>query len=158
MILVAGFVSLWASVFAIPWGMYVATTSPRFPAYERQVEAELAAATAGRDSPSIVGPGDAWIFMPLFTLFIGGVYTAGVVTTRLLSQWRRDVALVVALVFGLGCMCGALLSLREVAHALRWGLAVQAIGALLATLGLMCGAIGAVQCCRPASQSSRDAC
>lgn len=152
---IAGFFLIWASVVIIPLGTHLQTQAPGFPEYERQVFARIAAAHPGRD----LGPGMAfafaWPFTTGFCVFIGLLYSGGVLVVRRLVQWKRDDGLLVAGAFGLGCLAGALLGLGEAMESFRCGFAVLGLGYILSAAGLGVGAIGLVGSCRTRHSSRR---
>jgi len=155
MLLVTGFVCLWASVVIIPCGMYLATKSSNFPEYERHVMAELSA--SGPDSPGLFGPDAAWFFAIFFCLLIGLLFTYGVAIVHGLTLWKRRVGLLAAGVFGIGCFVGSLFSIRCAFESLQWGFLVEGLSGLLSACGLACGAIGTFRSCRTLSFGVRRA-
>jgi hypothetical protein len=152
----AGFVLLWLSVVVIPLGTRFQTESLPFAEYERRAIADTVAANSGF-KPHAGFLAFAWPFAGCFCLFIGLLFSGGVLVVRCLAQWDRTMGLLAAVVFGLGCHAGTLLGFKEAVDSFHWGFVVLGMGYLLSAAGLAFGAAGAIlhAFCLPPGSAAR---
>ena len=80
-----------------------------------------------------------------FYLGIAMMFTAGAVVVHVMNLWKRDVGLLAAGAFGIGCLFGAVIGIAECASGFGWGFNALAVGYLMATEGLILGTIGLVR-------------
>ena len=138
--LLVGFMLVWMSVFVLPIGTYYKLTSPQYmewAAIEMQPEALRA--------QMIFGKSEDVSFTFCFYLGIAMIFTAGTIVVHVMNLWRRDVGLLAAGAFGIGCLFGAVLGIAECASGFGWGFNALGVGYLMATAGLILGAIGLVR-------------
>ena len=141
-----GLVLIWASVAAITAGTHLQARSPRFDEFRLATIGEL-------NGP---GPGEglnpagrmaleltmSWQFGCCFSGFFALLFTAGLLTTQAVRRWHRDLALVAAGAFALGCVAGAMMGVGEAVRNFVWGFVTLGVGFLLASAGLGFGGLG----------------
>ena len=141
---IAGLVLIWASVAAISVGTHLQTLSPQFEAAIREQTGpgpEERLNPAGRMALEL---SFTWQFGCCFSGFFALLFTVGVFGIRAVGRWRRELALLAAGAFGLGCLAGAVLGVGEAVRSFHWGFATLGVGFLLSAAGLGVGGAGAV--------------
>ena len=145
---IAGLVLIWASVPAITVGTHLQTQSPRFEAYRLATIREEAGPgqderlnPAGRMALEL---SSTWQFGCCFSGFFALLFTAGGLGIRAAGRWHRELALVAAGAFGLGCLTGAAIGAGEALRSFHWGFLTLGVGFLLSAAGLGVGGLGMV--------------
>lgn len=72
-------------------------------------------------------------------------FTVGGLCVRVGKRWHRELALVAAGAFGMGCLAGAVIGLGEAVRSFHWGFATLGVGFLLSAAGLSVGGLGVVR-------------
>jgi len=151
---IAGLLLIWVSVGLITIGTRLQGNSPDYrETQRREMEREMKRLSG-------TGPGEKlnpagrmalvaafefeWFLMLCFSGLVASVFTAGLIGLRLLARWNRDLSLLVAGAFGLGCGFGGLLGLGEAFRSILGGFATLSIGFLVSAAGLAIGAYGLV--------------
>src|SRR5262245_12325505 len=111
---ITGLICVWASVFVIPLGTYLQSQSPQFVEYERYYYAGIMQAHPGDAlGANVCVLAFAWPFVGCFCVYLGLLFTGGIIFIRVLAGERRGVRLIAAMAFGLGCFVGSVLAVRE---------------------------------------------
>ena len=101
---IAGLLLIWVSVGVITIGTHLQTQSPRFGEFR---QAEIARLNpAGRMALML---SFTWQFACCFSGFFALLFTVGGLCVRVAKRWHRELALVVAGAFGMGCLAGAVI-------------------------------------------------
>ena len=146
---IAGLALIWASVATITLGTQLQTESPRFDEYRLAFVREQTGPgeslnPAGRMALEL---SFSWQFGCCGSGFFALLFTAGVFGVRILRRWQRDLALVAAGMFGLGCLLGAGLGTAEALSCFHWGFVTLGLGYLLSAAGLGAGGVGVIGSC-----------
>jgi hypothetical protein len=142
---VAALAILWASVIVIPCDTFAHIHSPQWVKYQlATARSAVADEPPGRARGPGVGVGMA--LMPYLEtglcVFIGLLFTGGIVFLQAIGRWRADLELFFSGAFCCGCLLGAWLGVGEVLTSADWEFTTRAVGFSLSVLGLTLGAIG----------------
>jgi hypothetical protein len=144
----AGLVLIWVSVAAITVGTHLQTLSPRFKEFRLATIREEAGTGPGeRLNPAgrmALELSFTWQYGCCFSGFFALLFTAGGLGIRAAGRWNRELALVAAGAFGLGCLVGAALGAGEALRSFRWGFFALGVGFLFSGAGLGLGGLGVV--------------
>lgn len=145
---IGGLFLIWASVAAITLGTHLQTLSPRFAEYEQQkIRSEAGSGGEERLNPAgrmALVLSFTWEFVFCFSGLFAALFTAGVLVIRAMGRWHRDLALLTAGGFGMGCLAGAVEGVGEALRSFDWGFEILGSGYLLSAAGLAIGAVGVV--------------
>lgn len=136
---IAGLLLIWVSVGVITLGTHLQTQSPRFGEFQQAAIAPLN--PAGRMALML---SFTWQFACCFSGFFALLFTVGALCVRVAKRWHRELALVAAGAFVLGCLAGAVIGLGEAVRSFLWGFTTLGVGFLLSAAGLSVGGLGVV--------------
>ena len=143
---ITGLVLIWASVAAITAGTHLQTQSRQFEEFRLATIREQAGPGPGeRLNPAgrmALELSFTWQFGCCFSGFFALLFTAGVFGIRAVGRRHRELALVAAGAFGLGCLGGAALGVGEALRSFGWGFVTLGVGFLLSAAGLGVGGLG----------------
>jgi hypothetical protein len=150
-LLVFAFALQVAAVALMPAAAMSRGRSPRYAEYHRAQVAEYVTAGPGGAEP--LNPAGrmalALAATPLADAcasgFVVALFGTGVLVCRGLARRNSPSAITVAVVFALGCLCGAILMVADAADNLGWGFHLVAVGHLLLATGLVVGGLSTVQ-------------
>ena len=160
---ITGLVLIWTSVVVITIGTHLQTLSPRFAEFE-QAAVKQEAGTDGEERFNPAGRmalvlSFTWQFQCCFCGFLALVFMVGGLGIRVIRQRYRELALIGAGAFGLGCLVGAVLAVGDAVRNFQWGFVTLGIGFLFSAVGLVVGGLGVV-CSLTAAEPvpAREAC
>ena len=147
--LIAAGALLWASTLVIPLGAHLRAQSPRFPEYERQFVADIAAASPGEDlGPNMYFLAFWWPIVTAACVLGGVLFSVGALGVLALLRWNRVVGMISAVFFCLGCLVAAFVGLSSAVDGFRWGFFVLGAGNLMFAVALVLAGIGIAGTCR----------
>jgi len=145
---ISGLVLIWFSVATITVGTHFQIQSPRFAEFERRTTDQH----AGTGDEERLNPAGrmalvlsfTWQFACCFSGFFALLFTAGSLGIRAIGRWHRELGLLAAGAFGLGCLAGTTLGVGAAVKNFHWGFVTLAAGYLLSAAGLGVGGLGSV--------------
>lgn len=133
----AGFVFIWASVIVIGVGEYLQSQAPVYVEKGMQRAAETGVGGVGAAIGVVLAP----VFVAIFCVLIGVVFTYGVILLQAISDSQRNLRILLTGAFSAGCLLGTLLGFGAAGETMVEGNLVSAVGYLFSAVGLAIGAV-----------------